>query len=192
MSAWTAKYKKDDVILLSGDSVSFVALILSGGVKIIKEDIDGNASILAEFSVSEIFAETLACAGISQSPVTVRASADAEILFVDYRRIIQPCTSACAFHSKLIENMLYLLAKKNLMLNEKIEILSKRTTREKLICFFDHQRGAATKFEIPFNREELANYLCVDRSAMSNVLCAMRDDGTLKFNRNRFEIVKHW
>ena len=98
-------------------------------------------------------------------------------------------SSACPFHAKLIENMLGLLAKKNLMLNQKIEILSKRTTREKLLCFFDAQRGAAKRFTIPFNREELAHYLCVDRSAMSNELCKMRDEGLIKFQRNNFEVT---
>jgi CRP-like cAMP-binding protein len=189
LSARTAEYKKGDIILLSGDAASFVGLILAGGVKIIKEDMDGRISILTELSVSDIFGEVFACAGISHSPVTIEASSDAEILFIDYKRIISSCSSACPFHAKLIENMLGLLAKKNLMLNQKIEVLSKRNTREKLLCFFDMQRGAAKKFTIPFNREELAQYLCVDRSAMSNELSKMRDEGLIRFNRSNFEIL---
>ena len=190
MSAKTVFYKKDDVILLSGDTINFVGLILSGSVKIIKEDIDGRFSILTKFDVSEVFGEAFACAGISQSPVTIQAAEDSEILFIDYKKIITSCTNVCPFHSMFIENMLKLVALKNLMLNQKIEILSKRTTREKLMCYFDTQRGAAKKFTIPFNREELARYLCVDRSAMSNELCKMRDEGQIKFNRNEFEITR--
>ena len=189
LSARTACYKKDEIILLSGDTVSFVGLILSGGIKIIKEDINGSITILAELSVPEMFGEVFACADISHSPVTVQATEDTEILFIDYKKIITSCSAVCPFHARLIENMLKLIAKKNLMLNKKIEILSKRTTREKLMCFFDLQRGTAKKFSISFNREELAHYLCVDRSAMSNELCKMRDEGLIKFQKNKFEIL---
>ena len=189
LSTKTANYEKDDVILLSGDAVSFVGLILSGSVKIIKEDMDGRIAILTELGVSELFGEVFACAGIDHSPVTVQAAESAEILFINYKKIISSCTAACPFHARLIENMLKLVAAKNLMLNQKIEILSKRTTREKLLAFFDMQRGVAKKFTIPYNREELANYLCVDRSAMSNELCKMRDEGAIRFNRNEFELL---
>ena len=189
LSARTAKYKKSDVILLSGDTVSFVGLILSGGVKIIKENMDGRITILTELSVSDVFGEVFACAGISHSPVTVEASSDTEVLYIDYKKIISTCSSVCPFHAKLVENMLGLLANKNLMLNQKIEILSKRTTREKLLCFFDIQRGAAKKFTIPFNREELSAYLCVDRSAMSNELSKMCAEGLIRFNRSEFELM---
>lgn len=185
----TQSYKKDDIILLSGDTVDFVGLILSGRVKIIKEDINGNTTILAELATSELFGEVFACAGIDHSPVTVQASEGSEILFINYKRIITTCSSACSFHSRLIENMLKLIAEKNLMLNQKIEILSKRTTREKLLMFLNTQKGTAKKFTIPYNREEMAYYLCVDRSSMSNELCKMRDEGLIKFNKNQFEIL---
>jgi len=189
LSLKIACYKKHEIILLTGNSVNFVGLVLSGSVKIINEDINGNITINAELSVPEIFGEVFACADISQSPVTVQASENAEILFINYKRIITSCSVACHFHTKLIENMLKLIAKKTLMLNQKIEILSKRSTREKLMCFFNFTRETAKKFTIPFNREELANYLCVDRSAMSNELCKMRDEGLIKFQKNQFEII---
>lgn len=189
IQARTQRYSEDDIILLSGDTVNFVGLILSGGVKIIKEDMDGNITILTELGVSELFGEVFACAGVDHSPVTVQASEDSEILFINYKKIITACSSACGFHTKLIENMIKLIAKKNLMLNQKIEILSKRTTREKLFMFFDIQRGTAKKFTVPYSREEMARYLCVDRSAMSNELCKMRDERLIKFNKNKFEIL---
>ena len=189
LSARTAGYRKGDVILLSGNAVNFVGFVLSGSVKIIKEDVDGRAVILTELSAGELFGEVFACAGISQSPVTVLAAADAEVLFMDYKKIITSCSSACPFHTRLIGNMLKLIAQKTLMLNQKIEILSKRTTREKLLCYFDTQRGAAKKFTIPYNREDLAGFLCVDRSAMSNELCKMRDEGLIKFKKNTFEML---
>ena len=188
IGAGTRRYAKGDMILLAGDAVKFIGLVLSGGVKIIREDADGNVTIMTELGVSEIFGEVFACAGIGVSPVTVRASEDCEILFINYKKVITSCASACGFHSKLIENMLGILAKKNLMLNQKIEVLSKRTIREKLLTFFDAQRGSAKKFSIPYNREELAHLICADRSATSNELCKMRDEGLIKFRKNEFEI----
>ena len=190
LSARSAKYKKGGIILLSGDAVHFVGLILSGSVKIINEDTDGRITILAELAASEVFGEAFACAGVSQSPVTIEASSDSEILFIDYKRIVTACSSACPFHTKLIENMLQLIAKKNLALSRKIDILSKRTTREKLWCFFDEQRGGDKRFTISFNREEMAHYLCVDRSAMSNELSRMRGEGLIAYNKSTFEILK--
>lgn len=189
LSARKKRYEKGELILLSGNPVNFVGLVISGSVQILKDDEDGRVTLLAELGASELFGETFACAGIDHSPVTVIAAENSEILLMNYRKIITTCKSSCSFHAKLIENMLNVIARKNLMLNQKIEIISKRTTREKLMSFFDVHRGAAKKFTIPFNREELAQYLCVDRSAMSNELSKMRDEGIIKFDKNIFEIL---
>ena len=189
LSFKTVRYERGSIILMSGDTVDFVGIVLFGSVQIIYEDTDGHNVILTELSVSEMFGEVFACAGITQSPVTIQASEDSEILYIDYKRIIHSCTSACPFHTRLIANMLKLIADKNLLLSQKIEILSKRTTREKLISYFNLQRGVTKKFSISFNREELASCLCVDRSAMSNELCKMRDEGLIRFHRNTFEIL---
>lgn len=192
LSGKTTTYKKNDFILLWGDPVLFLGIVLTGSVKIIKEDLAGNINILATLGVNEVFAEALACTGIKESPVSVQAEEESEILFIDCRRIITSCSAACEFHTRLIENLLGLMAKKNIMLNQKIEILSKRTTREKLWMFFEiHSRMSNSKrFLIPYNREALAHYLGVDRSAMSRELCLMRDEGFIKFNKNEFEILK--
>ena len=188
MEAKMWRYGKGDVVLLSGDTVNYIGLIVSGSVKIIKEDLGGDITILTELAAPELFGEVFACAGVDHSPVTVQAAEVSEILFLNYKRVIMTCSSACVFHSKLIENMLKIIAQKNLRLNRKIEILSKRKTREKLLCFFDEQRGMAKKFIVPYNREEMANFLCVDRSAMSNELCKMRDEGLIRFHKNEFEL----
>jgi len=188
IDAGTKTFVKGEYLLLSGDLIDYIGLILSGSVRVIKEDVDGNAAILTELAAPEIFGEVFACAGVAHSPVTVQASGDCEVLYLNYRKVISSCSSACHFHSRLIENMLESIAKKTMLMSEKIEILSKRTTREKLLAFFDFQRGAAKKFAIPYNREELARYLCVDRSAMSNELGKMRDEGLLSFHKNVFEL----
>ena len=189
VEAQTQSFNKDDFVFLSGDAVNHIGFILSGGVKIIKESMEGNITILAKLGVPDLFGEVFACAGLDHSPVSVQASEKCEMLFINYRKIITSCSSACVFHSRLIENMLRLIAQKNLLLNQKMDILSKRTTRERLSLFFDLERGMAKKFTIPYNREEMAHYLCVDRSAMSNELCKMRDEGLIRFQKNVFEIL---
>ena len=189
LAARTSCYQKDEVILLTGDDVTFVGLIISGGVKIVKEDEFGRVSMLTELRASEMFGEILACAGIQKSPVTILALKDTEILRIGSGNILTPCATACPYHGRLIENMLRHIAGKSFLLNRKIEILSQRTTREKLLCFFDLHRGGLRRFTVPYNREEMAHYLCVDRSAMSNELCKMRDEGLISFKKNQFEIL---
>ena len=190
IGADTVSYKKDDMILLSGDPVSRVGLILSGSVKIIKEDANGRSTIVSESVTGEAFGEVFASADIDHSPVSVRAAEDTDILFMDHRKIVTVCPSACEFHGRLIKNLLKLVAEKNLMLLKKIDILSKRTTREKLLAFFDAHRGASKRFTINYDRDELARYICVDRSAMSSELSKMRAEGLIKFSKNTFEILR--
>jgi len=185
-------YEKNDIIFLTDDPISQIGIILSGNVQIIKEDYLGNSTILTELSVGDIFGETIACAGVIKSPVTVLAITQCEVLFIDYKKVVTTCSTACIFHTRLIENMLKLLASKNLMLNQKIELISKRTTREKLISYFALQTKQSKRntFTIPFTRHELADYLCVDRSAMSRELSKMRDEGILNFKGNQFEMLQ--
>jgi CRP-like cAMP-binding protein len=189
LNAKTAEYKKNDFILLQSEPVNLVGIVLSGRINIMKEDFEGNINILAKLGESETFAEAFACAGIKESPVTVQADENCQILFIDWKKIITTCPMACKFHTKIIGNMIRLIAKKNIVLNQKIEILSKRTIREKLLMFFEIQSRSARsrKFAIPYNRETLANYLCIDRSAMSRELCKMREEGIILFHKNEFE-----
>jgi len=189
LSARTVKYKKGEIIVLSGDDVSFIGVILYGEIKIIKEDKHGYVSMLTELSVTEMFGEILTCADIKQFPVTIVAKLDTEILLLNNEKIITTCTASCLFHKNLIENMMRHIAKKNFIQNRKIEILSKRSIRERLVCFFEIQRNGAKSFNIPFNREEMAQYLCVDRSALSNELCKMRNEGIITFRKNSFTIL---
>ena len=189
LSARTAHFDKGETIVLAGDDVTFVGVILSGEIKIIKEDKRGHVSMLTELSETEMFGEILTCAGIKQFPVTIEAKRDTELLLIDNEKIVTTCSASCLFHKKLIENMMRHIARKNFAQNRKIEILSKRTIREKLMCFFDLHRGGAKCFTVPYNREEMAHYLCVDRSAMSNELCKMRDEGIIAFRKNRFTFL---
>ena len=193
LSAKVSVYKKGEYIYMAGENVYYIGILLKGQVVVLKEDENGNMNILSEISPGEMFGEALACAEIEISSVSVQAVETSEILLIDYKKIIKTCSSACTFHTLLIENMLKILARKTIMLNQKIEIVSKRTIREKLMTFLAIQKNITNSnvFTIPYNREQLSNYLYVDRSAMSRELGKMRDEGLIKFKKNRFEIIEH-
>jgi len=189
----TRRYKKGEFICRAEDTLETVGIVLSGTVHIITEDFWGNRSLLGEAEEGDTFAEAFACAGISNMPVSVLAAQNAEVLWLNYRRIITSCTSACAFHAALIENMLKILAQKNISMLKKLEHVTRRTTREKLLSYLSEQAKLAggDEFDIPFDRQQLADYLAVERSAMSAELSKMRADGLLEFRKNRFTLYPY-
>lgn len=191
LNARQVSYQKQDVVLREGQSVHAVGVMLSGNVKVVKDDFKGNTNIMAFIGPGQMFAEAYACTETEHLPFTVLSVLESEILWIDYRKIISTCTSACRSHEKLIENMMRALASKTILLNQKIEHISKRTTQEKLLAYlFDQsKRSGSHEFDIPFNRQELADYLCVDRSAMSNELCKLQRAGLLNFHLNHFELT---
>jgi CRP-like cAMP-binding protein len=188
LNARKSAYKKRDILLLEGQAASSVGIVLSGKVQVVKEDFMGNRNMMAEISPGNLFAESFCCARTDRLPITVVSAAESEILWIDYQRVVSTCSLACKFHSRLIENMLSILASKNILLNQKIEHLARRTTRGKLLSYLSDQAAqhGSREFDIPFNRQELADYLCVDRSAMSSELCKLRDEGVLQFHLNHF------
>ncbi|MDF2985371.1 MAG: cyclic nucleotide-binding protein [Eubacterium sp.] len=192
LGAKVQEYYKNDIIFIADSKVSSVGIILSGSAQIVKEDVMGNRTIMSELAEGDIFGEAFACANINKIPVTVLTTTGCEVLFIQFNRIVTTCTSACGFHSTLIKNMLQLIAQKNILLNNRMDILSQRTTREKLIAYFSMQMNkcGSNKFKIPFSRDELADFLCVNRSALSRELCNMRDEKLLAFNKNEFDINK--
>ena len=192
LSARKAAYAKDVYILSAGNNIKDVGIVLSGSVNIIKEDFWGNRAILAKIHSGEMFGEAFAFSKIEKLPVSAVAAEKTEILFVDFGKIATTCSSACIFHTQLIQNMLKILAHKNIMLTQKLEHIVQRTTREKLLSYLSEQamKSGSNSFSIPFNRQELADYLSVDRSAMSNELCKLRDEGILEFQKNNFKLSK--
>ncbi len=191
LNAKIKKFDKESIIIFQGDRIEQIGIILSGRIRISKNDFMGNKNILAELSQSDIFGETLVSAQIKKSPVTVEAVTGCEIMLIDYNRIITTCSSACVFHTKLIENMVKVLAEKNLMLNNKLEILSKRSIREKLMQYFIFQAEMkkSREFDIPFSKNALADFICVDRSAMSRELSKMCDEKLISYDKSHFEIL---
>jgi len=192
LSARKASFTKEEYILYAGNDIKDVGIVLSGSVNIIKEDFWGNRAILAKIQPGQMFGEAFAFAKIQKLPVSAVATEKAEILFVDFGKIATTCSSACIFHSQLIQNILKILAHKNIMLTQKLEHIMKKTTREKLLSYLSEQAmiAGSNTFSIPFNRQELADYLSVDRSAMSNELCKLRDEGILEFYKNNFKLSK--
>jgi len=188
LSAKIVSYKKKDIIMLAGEPRYF-GVVLSGVIRVVKEDMDGNAIILTDISAPDIFNEVCVVAGLDYCPHTAHALTDCEVLLMDYKKIENACIDDCQFHRRLFQNLLTSVAKKAVVLDNKVEILSKRTIREKLLCFFDVHGGGKQKFTLPFSHEELARYICVDRSALSNELSKMRDEGLINYNRKDFELL---
>ena len=184
--------QKDELLLVAGQPVSSVGIVLNGRVRIIKEDFAGNRTILAEITPGNLFAEAFACARVNSLPITAVSVTDGAVMWVDVRRAVHTCPSACPFHTRLIENMLAVLASRNILLNQKIEHISKRSTREKLLSYLSDQadKQGSDEFDIPFNRQELADYLCVDRSAMSAELSRMQKEGVLRFRSRHFVLPR--
>lgn len=191
LNAFQKSYSRGEVVFAEGDAVTVLGLVLKGSVFLQKTDYQGNTLLMARVGTGELFGEALACIGMKESDVEVVAAENAEILFLDVSRVTTTCSSACIFHRQVIKNLLMGIAGKNHMLNQKMEHLSKRTTREKLLSYLSsfHRNSEDEWFSIPLNRQQLADYLCVDRSAMSWELCRMRDEGLLEFHKNRFHFL---
>lgn len=192
LNALKRQFHRDEFIFLAGARATSVGLVVSGGVRVLQEDFWGRRMILAQLGPGELFGEAFSCAGKTALPVSVIASEDCEVMLIDYRKIVTTCSSACDVHTTLIMNMMHILAEKNILLTRKIEYLSKRTTRDKLLSFLSARAVSAgsTTVEIPFNRQELADYLCVERSAMSRELGLMQAEGLIRYDKKRFELLR--
>lgn len=184
-------YKKGSIIIGEGDAAKSIGIVLSGEVMLVKEDYFGNRSIISTVSAPNIFAEAFACAGVEEMPLSVIASDNCKIMFIDCIRLNTMCQKTCENHKKIIYNLLGVVSEKNIALNEKIEFLSKRTTREKLLAYLYScaLKSGSRTFTIPFDRQELADFLCVERSAMSAVISRLREENIIKSDKNRFTIV---
>ncbi len=183
-------YQKGAVIYCAGDTVQSMGLILSGSVHIESGDVWGNRSILDQAGPGQVFAETYACLPDEPLMVSVTAAADTQVLFLQTSRVLQTCTSACAHHVRLIRNLLAISAQKNLILSRRIFHTSPKTIRGRLLSYLSFQslRQGSRSFTIPFNRQQLADYLSVDRSALSNELGNMQREGLIAFHKNSFEL----
>ena len=184
-------FSKGEIIAFEGENLKHIGIVLSGSVDMVKEDLWGNKTMLVRMRQNEMFGETFACGEDNLSVVTFMVSEDVKILFLPFSRVMHSCTMACAFHHRLIENMVRLIANKNRELMRKVEVVSKRTIREKLLTYLSIQAQIQDSryIEIPLGRVELAEYLCVDRSALTRELAKMKEEGLIDYDKNSFRIL---
>jgi len=191
LGAKVETFDKRYTILPEGSAGKYVGIVLSGSVSIEQLDIYGNRSILSMVTPSRIFAEAFACAGVAAIPVSVVANEESEIMFINIERILNTCSNNCRFHNALIRNLMHDLAEKTLMFHRKIDIISKRTTREKLLTYLNYESKSQGRmsFDIPFDRQGLADYLEVDRSGLSLEISKLRNEGILENRKNHFTLL---
>ena len=184
-------FRKGDIINFEDEKIKHVGIVVEGSVDMIKEDVWGNKTMLVRSRKDDVFAETFACGSDNLSMVTFQVSEDATILFLPFNRVMHNCTMACQFHHQLIENMVHVIANKNRDLMRKVEVVSKRTTREKLLAYLSIQAQLQQTryFNIPLGRVELAEYLCVDRSAMTRELSKLKEEGLIDYDKNCFRLL---
>lgn len=182
---------RKETVFAAGTEDFALGVVLEGSVDIVQEDFWGNQGLLARLSSGGIFAESFVLAQMPRLPVSVTAGQDTTILLLDYRRILRSCGKDCTFHERLVENLLSVLARKNIALTEKMELVTRRTLREKLLAYLSAQAKAAASshFTIPYDRQALADYLAVDRSALSRALSEMQREGLLRYHKNSFELL---
>ena len=188
LNAVSIRFCRGSYILRAGASPEAVGLLLSGSADVVQEDFWGNRNLRARLQPGQLFAESFACSPGVPLGVSVVALEESCVLWLDVKRILTTCPTACASHSDIIRRLLMALAEKNLRFNEKLTHMSQRTTRDKLTSFLSSQaqKSGSSSFDIPFSRQELADYLGVERSAMSAALGRLRDEGVLSFQRNHF------
>ena len=184
-------FKKGEYVFRQGEYLSDIAVLAKGTLHIQNDDYWGNRSILGQISVGELFGEAYVApeSGVLHNDVV--AIEDSTVVFFDVRRILTTCSSACRFHTMVVQNMFFAISEQNRRLVQKLSHMSKRSTREKLISYLSEEakKQKSSSLIIPFNRQQLADFLSVDRSAMSNELCKMRNDGLIEFEKNHFRLL---
>ena len=186
-------YKKGEFVLRQGEHIGDILLLAEGGLHVQKDDFWGNRSILGEIVPGEMFGEAYVAPESGAILNDVLAVEDSAVILFDVRRILTTCSAACRFHGLVVQNMFFAISEKNRKLVQKLAHMSQRSTREKLISYLSEEpkRHKSDSFTIPFNRQQLADFLSVDRSAMSNELSKMRHDGLLLFEKNRFTLLRN-
>lgn len=190
LSARLARFEKGEYLIREGDDVDSLGVVLRGSVIAFTEDYWGNRNILSSMGASDMFAEAFACTTGVPARVNVMANEDCEVMYLNAQRIITTCSSACAFHTRLVRNLLTVLASKNVELTQKTDFITKRTIRDKVLAYLSAQSQVhgSPSFDIPYNRQQLADYLSIERSALSSVLGKLQDEGVIAFRKNHFEL----
>ena len=191
LDARSRRYQKGEIIMPEGEKTDSLGLVMSGSVLIVQDDFWGNRNLLAAAGPGELFAEAFACVQ-ARAPVSVLCKTDGRVLYLDTHAVFSPCEKGCTQHRTLSQNLIRVLAEKNMQLNEKAGYLSQRSTREKLLAYLSAQarRTGSASFRIPFDRQQLADFLSVNRSAMSAELSKMQREGLLRAERSDFTLFQ--
>ncbi|MCM1257002.1 MAG: Crp/Fnr family transcriptional regulator [Roseburia sp.] len=186
------RFEKGEFVFRQGSYIRSIMLLAEGRLHIQKENYWGNLSILNEIRAGEMFGEAYIAPDSGVLMNDVVAAENSVVISFDTERILSVCPSACQFHTQVVKNMFYAVSEKNRILVQKLGYVSGRSTREKLLSYLSDEarRSNSSSFIIPFNRQQLADFLSVDRSAMSNELCKMRDEGILSFHKNEFTLYE--
>lgn len=184
-------FKEDELICDYSDTGDEVGVMLEGNAAMIRTDENGEIAVMELFAEGDIFGEVLAFSNEAGDSVKVIAESDAKVMFIKYGQITKRCEKACEHHSRLVSNMFGLIAKKTLSLSQRIEILSKKTTREKLMYYFQIlSKRYGKEFYLPMSVTRLAAYICADRSAMTRELSRMQADGLISLDKRKIKILK--
>ena len=191
LQARIKKFKRDEFICMEGDQAGFIGIVLAGQIQVFHDDYNGNRNLTASFGTGALFAEAFACAGVAVMPVSILSYTDSAILFIDARQLLGHSSDDCGFHAQITANLLKIMARKNMLLNQKLGYISHKTTAEKLMSFLNDQAKLhqSLEFTIPYDRQGLADYLGVERSAMSAELGKLQKQGVLITKKNYFKLL---
>lgn len=191
LGARVRSYKSGEYVFRQGEYTSYIAILVESRLHICNDDYWGNHSIISAVSEGEMFGEAYAAPDSGVMLNDTVAVEDSTLIFFDVKRVLTTCSSACRFHTMVVQNMFFAISEKNRKLVQKLGHMSKRSTREKLISYLSEEakRHSSGEFSIPFNRRQLADFLSVDRSAMSAELSKMRGEGLLEYNKNNFKLL---
>ena len=186
------QYERGDFLFHAGDPAGSLTILLEGYVHVLHENYWGNRTIVARLGPGGLFGEAFSYAHVEHIPVSVQAAEPTRAAYFDILRLSTTCSKACPHHAQIIHNLLHALAEKTVMLTEKNEIISQRTTREKVMAYLSAYatEKQCEDFSIPFSRQELAEYLAVDRSNLSRELSRMQRDGILTYQANHFHLLR--
>ena len=191
LGAEIEKFDKKDTVFAEGSEAKNIGVLLTGEVESVRYDYYGNKSIINKVTSPEVFGEAFACAESKSLPVSIVSVDRSDVMLIDCSHILHMCSNNCGFHHQLIYNLMKDLASKTVIFHQRIEVTSKRSTREKLLTYLGivSQQKKSNSFTISFNRQELADYLEVDRSGLSAEISKMRKEGILECNKNYFKLL---
>ena len=181
------RFHPGQIICTYGESAGEVGVLVSGEAELVRLDYAGNRTILERLETGGVFGESLAFTPTLGDCVEVVSAAGSEVLFMEYSHIMKRCENACAHHSKLVQNMFRLVAEQTRRLSQRVEVLSRRSIRDKLMCWFQLRRLAAgaDSFTLPFTLSALADYISADRSAMMRELKRLKEEGLVEMDGRR-------